>query len=477
MANKTHNILDHFARLSTIPRCSGNEAGVCAWLQEVASKNGFDFKVDEAGNIVIQVPGTQGYENSPTVVLQGHMDMVCEKTPESTHDFSRDAIKNIVEGDWLHGDNTTLGADNGIAIALALAVALDPQTAHPPLELLFTVKEEVGLSGVNFLKPGFIAGQTLINLDSEDEGTFIVGCAGGETTILTVPLNFTEPSPNKSWRISVSGCRGGHSGVDIDKNFANANKLLARALYQVNQQTPIQIISVSGGTAHNAIPRGAEAVIGFSSEKENEVKTIIFHLEKTFQVEYAKIETGIRLEIVSAIPAASLSAQNSSRLIALLNAIPHGVANMSSSIPGFVETSNNLARIEVNENILKVVTSQRSTSQSKLREITQRIYALSQLAGGVVTTESAYPPWQPNMNSKVLGVTKHSYRSLFGTEPDIKMIHAGLECSSIGDIYTGIDMISIGATIENPHSPTERMFIPSIEKVWDLLVETLKNLK
>ena len=477
MANKTPIILDFFKQLSAFPRCSGNEAAVCSWLQRISSESGFASKVDEAGNIVILVPGTKGYEDHAAVVLQGHMDMVCEKIPESSHDFSKDPIQNIVDGDWMRADNTTLGSDNGIAIALALAVANDQTIAHPPLELLFTVKEEVGLSGVNFLKPGFITGNTLINLDSEDEGTFVVGCAGGETTHLTLPIRFQKTSLTSALKIIVSGCRGGHSGVDIHKNFANANKLLARTLNELGQLGPVEIRSISGGTAHNAISRGAEAVILLPEGKVESSKMIIKNLESIFQEEYKGVESSIRVSVeVIKVPHDSLSVELSEKVISVLNALPHGVTNMSASIPGFVETSNNLASIELKPTQLKIITSQRSTSMSKLREISGRVHSVARLAGCAISTETSYPAWQPNMNSKVLVTCKNSFNTLFGHNPEIQMIHAGLECSSIGDIYRGIDMISIGVTIENPHSPTERMYIPSIEKIWDLLVETLKNL-
>ena len=476
MASKTTEILDLFEQISRIPRCSGNEAALAAWLQAWATNNSFSSKTDAAGNVVIQVPGSKGYEKSPTVVLQGHMDMVCEKTPESQHNFATDAIQNITDGEWLRADNTTLGSDNGIAIAFAMAAATDPQISHPPLELLFTVREEVGLSGVNELKPGFIEGKTLINLDSEEEGTFIVGCAGGETTHLTLPVEFA-PATGEKISFAVEGLRGGHSGVDIAKNFANANKLLARVLASLSTLGTVRIAQIGGGTAHNAISRNASAVVFLPAGTRDEAKKMIDGLVLAFQKEHAGVEQNLRIAITPAEAASALTEQSTRKVIDLLNALPHGVANMSYEMPGFVETSSNVASIKLSPDQLKVITSQRSTSMSRLKEIRERFYAIGRLAGATVTTESAYPSWNPNLASPVLQACQASFRRLFGSDPNIMSIHAGLECSTIGELFPGIDMVSIGVTIENPHSPTERMHIPSVEKVWLLLADTLASLK
>lgn len=473
----TEKILDLFDQLNQIPRCSNNEAGVCAWLIGIAEKNRFSYAKDGAGNLVIRIPASQGYENSPIIILQGHMDMVCEKTDDSRHDFSKDPIKSVEKGEWLYADQTTLGADNGAAIAMALAVALDPAIPHPPLELLFTVREEVGLWGVKDLKPEFLNGRILLNLDSEQEGTFVVGSAGGVTTEIKFPLEKSRRIFEHTASIQISGCRGGHSGVDAHKHFANAIKLLARVLTKISKISNLQLLDIKGGTAHNAIPRSAEAVIAFPTENTFEVNEIIVACQKDFVNEFMGSDPEIKIRISPASLNTGLSEQMTLDLIQVLMAYPSGVDEMSAKVNGFVETSSNLASITLKDEHIEIMTSQRSVVMSKLEEITDRIFSISALAGGKATIESEYVSWEPNMNSQLLAVSKQAYQRLFGREPIVEMIHAGLECSVIGDIYPGMDVISMGVTIENPHSPTERMHIPSIGKVWRLLLEILADYK
>ena len=357
-----------------------------------------------------------------------------------------------------------------------MAAAMDPSLKHPPLELLFTVKEEVGLSGVDYLQPGFISGKRLINIDSEEEGTFIVGCAGGETTTIQLPVSLEPVTGADVFEILVDGCRGGHSGVDIAKNFANANKLLARALYGLAGLGEVRIAKISGGTAHNAIPRGAKAIVTFPNGKKSDAEKYLLDLLTKAKEEHHATEKNISIQMVPAAAEKALSENTSKALIGLLNGLPSGVINMSYDMPGFVETSCNLARLEQSESVIKVITSQRGTSMSRLKEITSRIYSIGQLAGATVTTESSYPSWNPDMSSPLLSVFKKSYSTLFNSQPKIESIHAGLECSTIGDKFPGIDMISIGVTIENPHSPTERMYLPSLPKLWQLIANTLEAL-
>lgn len=473
----TENILTIFNELNKIPRCSKNEAGVCAWLVGIAKENGFEYRVDEAGNLVIRVPATSDYENAPIVVLQGHMDMVCEKTDDSTHDFTKDPIVSIEKDDWLYGNNTTLGADNGIAIAMALAVALDPAVEHPKLELLFTVSEEIGLWGVKDLPADFIEGRAVINIDSEQEGTFVVGSAGGVTYEIGIPMEASERVFDKSFSLKVSGCRGGHSGVDVHKHFANAIKLLTRTLNRIAKISDLQLHDIKGGTAHNAIPRGAEAIVSLPSEDWAEAMEVISQCEQDFRGEHKGIDPNIQLIVTDTNVEGGYSPESSLNLINALNAYPHGISDMSASIAGFVETSNNLASVKLNGEKADITTSQRSVSMSKLEEITDRIFSITELAGGRAVVESDYVSWEPNMGSRLLGVAKSAYTGLFHREPIVEMIHAGLECSVIGDIFPGSDILSIGVTIENPHSPTERMYLPSIDKVWNLLVAILAAYK
>ena len=470
----TEHILMIFERLSAIPRGSGREAQVSSWLQSLANDSGFAWQADETGNLVIRIPASRGREADQGIVLQGHMDMVCEKTPDSQHDFLKDPIRCIVDGDWLHADKTTLGADNGIAIAIALALAAEPTVAHPALELLFTVQEEAGLGGANLLQPGFVQGKVLINLDSEDEGTFIIGCAGGQTTHIDLPLLYKASGESAAMQLKIGGLRGGHSGVDIHKHYASANKLLGRVLDHIRQVTALELMSLAGGTAHNAISRESQCTFGFSVEKTAAVLQSVSEFETVLNAEFNPIESGITLTMQPVEPGFAASQADTDRVIQLLVALPHGVSEMSAQVEGFVETSNNLARIEMDAAGLKVITSQRSTVSSRMRELTARITAIGLLAGAQVSSGTAYPGWQPDMKSPLLQRSVETYKKLFGSAPEVRMIHAGLECGTIGAIYPGMDMISLGVTIENPHSPNERMYIPSIERVWRYLVEFLR---
>jgi dipeptidase D len=471
----TQTVLNIFEQLSAIPRGSGNEAAISRWLQERAKDHGFPAQTDEAGNLVIRVPGTAGYESAPIMVLQGHMDMVCEKTPDSPHDFTRDPIRCIVEGDWLRADRTTLGADNGIAIALALALVEDRSVDHPPLELLFTVNEETGLNGAEALQPGFFSGKILINLDSEDEGTFVIGCAGGQKVHIRLPLPLNSPGRDAALHLRVSGPQGGHSGVDIHKHRASANRLLGRALDRIRRSADIGLMSLIGGTAHNAIAREAEAAFTCDADRVPAIAEEIRALEKILRDEYAATESGISLTLTPVAPGLSATPADTLRAVLLLTALPHGVAEMSATVEGFVETSCNLAKIESKDDVLHIVSSQRSTVRSRLEELTARVVAVGLLAGAEATATPAYPGWEPQTNSPLLRRSVETYRRLFGVAPQVQMIHAGLECGLIGAIYGDLDMISLGATLQNPHSPNERLNIPSVGKVWDYLVAFLRE--
>ena len=471
--NPSEHVLAIFERLSAIPRGSGREEQVSLWLQGLARENGLTSAVDEAGNLLIRIPATPGREAAPLIVLQGHMDMVCEKTPDSTHDFTKDPIRCIVDGDWLHADRTTLGADNGIAIALALALAGDPSVAHPALELLFTVQEEVGLGGAHQLQPDFVTGRIMVNLDSEEEGTFIVGCAGGQSTQIRLPLSFEETAGSAAFHLKVSGLRGGHSGVDIHKHYASANKLLGRVLDRLQNITPLGLMSLAGGTAHNAISREAVAAFVCEPAQAAALGQALKSFETVLRNEYDSIENGLTLTLTSLPPGQAASAADSAKVIRLLMALPHGVAEMSATLDGFVELSNNLAHIEIKDSVLTVITSQRSTVMTRMEELTVRIESIGRLAGAEVSSTPAYPGWQPNPKSALLTRSIETFQGVFGHQPKVSLRHGGVECGPIGAIYPGMDMISLGATIENPHSPTERMNIPSIGRVWQYLVAFL----
>ncbi len=475
---KAAEILKWFEDLSKVPRSSKNEAKIRGWLEDWAKKNNFQSKTDKAGNLVIKVPATNGYEKATGVVLQGHLDMVCEKTPDSKHDFSKDPIKFVYEGEWLRADKTTLGADNGIAIAMAMVVPTDKDIVHPPLELLFTVDEETGLTGANALEPGFINGKVLLNLDSEDEGVFTVGCAGGLNTVSTFPLEFESfPSGYKCAKINASGMKGGHSGVDIHRWRANAINVLGRALAHIQTGTDVRIADITGGSAHNAIPRDATAVIAVKDL--DKATKLLSEFEKTAKREFKNTDPEIALTIKteSGTPQKVMNAASTTKTVNVTLAMPHGVAAMSTDIEKLVETSNNFANIKIENGKLKILTSQRSSLPSRLGWITDKIGAFVKVSGGESVNEGGYPPWPVNMDSPLLAKCVNLYEKKYGKKPVVEAIHAGLECGIIGDKYEGMDMISFGPTMKNVHSPDEKLHVPSIEKVWDFTVELLRSFK
>ncbi|MBD3290058.1 beta-Ala-His dipeptidase [candidate division KSB1 bacterium] len=478
---KTKEVLKWFEEITKIPRCSKNEEKIANWLSQWAEENNFEAKRDKVDNLVIKVPGSPGYENSPAVIIQGHMDMVCEKTPDSDHDFTKDPIKLVYDGDWLTADKTTLGADNGIAIAMAMAMALDKDVAHPPLELLFTVDEETGLTGANKLESDFLDGRILINVDSEDEGVFTVGCAGGINTYLSVPLkNESMPNGYKTYKVTAGGMKGGHSGIDIGMGKANAIRILGRALHQVRKDgIDLRIVDIKGGSAHNAIPRDATAVVALPSGEFSSAEKIINEYSKTFNSEFQKTDPDLKVSIEESNESVSkvLTTDSTIAIIQFTLAMLHGVAAMSPDIEGLVETSNNFANISIEDGKLKVLSSQRSSVVSKLQEHTSRIESLAKLAGGDAKSGDGYPPWQPNMESELLAKSTKLYEQLYNKKPVVEVIHAGLECGIIGDKYPGMDMISIGPDLKYPHSPDEKISIPAIGKVWDFIVELLKTMK
>jgi dipeptidase D len=482
MDPKVERILNFFQQINAIPRCSKNEEKIISWLRKWAEENQFPVKVDAGGNMVISVAPSTGYEHSPGIVIQGHVDMVCEKSPDSGHDFTSDPIRHVFDGDWLRADKTTLGADNGIAIALAMALATDGQVDHPRLELLFTVDEETGLNGAKLLEPGFVNGRILLNVDSETEGEFTVGCAGGRHTLVSRKLAFSGLNGGSSFfDLKAHGLHGGHSGIDIHKQRANANKILARTLDQLIQSCSIRIIGLKGGAAHNAIPRDAAAAFACDPSQAATVAKVVGDFEKTLQSEYAATEPMLAAALSPADSEngenKALSEQETRMVIDLILALPHGVMGMSPDFDGLVETSNNLATVDIIDGSLQILTSQRSSVPSKMDEVTAIINAAAALAGANSRTDSEYPPWTPNLQSALLKRCQEVYTSVSGRQAVIQSLHAGLECALIGDKYDGMDMISFGPTIEDPHSPNERLFIPSIAKVWDFMVALLASYK
>ena len=476
MALQTEKVLELFEQINRVPRCSKQEQQIAAWLRSWAESQGFASQQDATGNVLIRVPASPGMEEAPTLVLQGHMDMVCEKTPDSSHNFQSDPIPVIADGEWLHAESTTLGADNGIAVALSLGLA-GSDVPYPALEIVITVEEETGLTGAQKLSAEWLSGRKLLNIDSEDEGVFTVGCAGGRDTTFTLRVDQEDtPAELAVGTLTVSGLQGGHSGVDIHEGRANANVLLVRALRSLRAKHGVRVASLKGGNAHNAIPRDADAVIAFAASRRSELDAEIEALRETLRTEYGALEPGLQLALRTAEePARLMTAEAGGRLLDFLAALPHGVMRMSSEVPGLVETSTNFATIRMKNDEITVKTSQRSSYASRLAELADRLEALAALAGAKTSSESSYPPWEPQMESELLGRAVESYQEALGREPAVEVIHAGLECGVIGAKYPGMEMISFGPTIQNPHSPDERLHIPSLEKTCRFLEALVRS--
>jgi dipeptidase D len=473
--NPTELILERFTQISAIPRGTFNEAGLRAWLQDWAATRNLPSKTDAAGNLVIQVPASAGYESRPPLILQGHLDMVCQKTPVSAHDFTRDHIRCLRDGDWLKADGTTLGADNGIAIALMMALVEDESITHPALELLLTVEEEIGLVGAGNLDPVMLTGKTLINLDSEHEGVFIVGCAGGVSVDVVLPVTWEDQSPDEAaFALKIGGLRGGHSGEDIHKLRANASKLIARVLDFILQTVPLRLAHLISGNARNAIPREAEVIFVCPQDKVAVCREKFSVIAQVIQAEHALTEPGLSVSLVEyGEPVRAVSHAQTVSGLRLLVSLPYGVISMSADIPGFVETSTNIGIVELNETGLLVISSHRSSVISRIEEMVFRIEALAGLAGAIHERTKLIPPWQPNHASPLLETCIAAYERILAVKPQVKLVHAGLECGIISQRCGGLDTISLGPTIENPHSPDERLYLPSLPRVWNLLKELL----
>jgi dipeptidase D len=469
----------HFDQLTTVPRPSKNEERVRAWVLEWAGTHGVETREDDVGNIVVDVPATPGREHAPTVVIQSHLDMVCEKNSGVEHDFENDPIRTAIVDGWVLAAGTTLGADNGIGVAAAMATAVDPDVARGPLELLFTIDEETGLTGAANLDPAIVRGRVLLNLDTEEDGVLCVGCAGGADTRLDLPLERESGRPDATYRrLIVSGLRGGHSGMNIHENRGNAIRLLARFLEDAHQRTlSFAVHDVRGGDKSNAIPREAESLLAL---REDELAEWEEHLERwraTLAVEFAGIDEGVQLEFPAGDPAGNpLSHDSGLRLLRLILALPQGVLAMSPAIHDLVESSSNVAAVRCGENSATIVASSRSSLVPALESIRASIRAAGEMAGANCSVADAYPGWQPNPRSEVTELLRDVYRTVWGKEPLVTAVHAGLECGLLGRRVPGLDMISFGPTIQGAHSPDERVEIASVERFWRALVLALDRL-
>jgi len=469
-----------FYDLTQIPRCSGHEAACRDYYARWAEKHQFKYDIDKIGNILIHVPASKGYEKAPTVVMQGHMDMVCEKNDGVALDFINEPLKPYVDGDWIQAKGTTLGSDNGIGLAAAVAAVESDDVVHGPLELLFTVDEETGLTGASNLKKGWIKGKYMLNLDSEEDGTLYIGCAGGGDNKMFFNLKYEKaPARNIPVEIKISGLKGGHSGLHINQNRANAVKLLARFLKEAEDKCAYRLATIGGGDKHNAIPREASAVVYLTAQKLTLLKRIRTAMKKEFLSEFGAIEPGLEISVKKLGKMEKpkvLTKTLGKKVIDALLALPHGVIAMNRDIPWEVETSTNLASVKVENKKLVLHTSSRSSVEAALKAVRSQIMTIAEVFGATGVDLGGYPGWQPDFKSPLLQTVKKVHEDLFGKEAEVKVIHAGLECGIIGKTAPGLQMISWGPQIEGAHSPDEKIQISSTTRFWELLKGVLKTL-
>ena len=466
-----------FYEITQIPRPSKKEEKILEYLKSWSIEHKFVCNQDKAGNLAISIRATKGMESYPIIVLQGHVDMVCEMNKGTKHDFDKDPLKLKREGDWIKAEGTTLGSDNGIGVAAGLAIAEDKDAKHGPLEILLTVDEETGLTGVNNLEPGFIKGKYLLNLDSEEDAIFYIGCAGGIDTVGTLKIRKENtPKGAIAFDLMVAGLKGGHSGSDINVGRANAVKIMARTLEALSHIN-YSVAHISGGQLRNAIPREAEAVLLFDPSYENEVRKITDNICSNIANEYNSSDGGLKITVKKSENRYSdvFTKEFTLNLINVILALPHGVLEMSQDIPGLVETSTNLASIKTIDGEIVIGTSQRSSIESAKEYVANCVKAVLELGGAKAKTGEGYPGWKPNLNSSILKLLSDVYKEMFKSEAAVMAIHAGLECGILGNKYPGLDMVSFGPTITNAHSPDEGVEIKSVEKFYGLLKKILEN--
>ncbi len=475
---KPARVFEQFAKINQIPRPSKREEKMIEYLTNWGKSHQLETVVDETGNVIIRKSATPGMENRKTLILQSHMDMVCEKLVDLDFDFDRDAIQTYVDGEWLRAKGTTLGADDGIGCAIELAILDSDDVEHGPLECVFTRDEETGLTGAEGMKAGFMTGDMLINLDSEDEGQIFVSCAGGRNTTATFHFEKEEaPQGLFFLQVSLKGLIGGHSGDDINKKRANALKVLARFLYQIQERYGLRLAYFNAGKLHNAIPRDGVALFGVPADKKENVRADWNVFANDVTEEYHVTEKTMQFNMESAQAEKVLPVEVSTRLIQALQAADNGVFAMcqDEEIAWLVETSNNVASIVTTDNEAKVICSQRSNVMSALDNQAATIKAVFQLAGAEVVQGEGYPAWRMNPNSQLTALTVETYKKLFNKEPKVLGIHAGLECGLFSEKYPHLDMVSFGPTLRGVHSPDERLHIPTVQMIWDHLLEILKN--
>jgi dipeptidase D len=472
-------IWHYFDSITQIPRPSKKEDKITEYLIDFAQKHYLEADVDSVGNIVIRKAASKGMENKKTVIMQSHLDMVCEKNSDVKHDFDKDPIQTYIQDGWVKAKGTTLGGDDGIGIAASMAILAANHIKHGPIECFYTVDEETGMTGAFNLQPGFLKGKILLNLDSEDEGELFIGCAGGMDTIASFTYKRESIPPGYfSCKISVFGLNGGHSGDDINKGLGNSNKILTHFLKSIAEKTDLRLSKFNGGNLRNAIPREAFAIVCLpSSDKELIRKELNIYIADV-QREFQETEKNLNLDMDSVqTPEFVIDIKSQNQLLNALQNCPHGVIEMSKSIDGLVETSTNLASVKFDQNKCVVVaTSQRSSVDESIQAIAKKVAANFAANGATVNQTDGYPGWAPKLDSEILRITEKAYQKLFGEKPKVKAIHAGLECGLFLTKYPDLDMVSFGPTIRGAHSPDERMEIESVKKFWDLLVEVLQQI-
>ena len=476
---KPARVFEQFAKINEIPRPSKHEEKMTAYLQEFGKSHGLETIVDEIGNVLIKKPATPGYENRQTVILQSHQDMVCDKLVDVEFDFNTDAIQTYVDGEWLKAKGPTLGADGGIGCAIELAILDSDDIEHGPLECVFTVDEETQLTGASAMKPGFMSGTMLINLDSEDEGEMFVSCAGGRSTVAT--FRFTREDAPKDYffiEISLKGLTGGHSGDDINKRRANAIKILSRFVYNMEEKYGSRLVSFNSGKLHNAIPRDGRAIIAVPNAVKEQVRADWNVFTAAVEDEFHVTDTSMAFKMESTEPAKVISAEAGKNIVRALQAVDNGIFAIcqDEALGGMVETSSNIAVVKTSETEMEILASQRSNVMSNLDNQCNTIKAVFQLAGAEVIQNDGYPAWKMNPNSQLTKAAVDAYKKIFGKEPIVRGIHAGLECGLFSEKYPELDMVSFGPTLRDVHTPDERLLIPTVQMVWDHLLEMLKHI-
>lgn len=475
---KPQCVFEQFAKINKIPRPSKHEEKMIEFLKKFGEGLGLETHVDETGNVIIRKAASKGYENKKTIILQSHMDMVCEKLVDVDIDFTKDPIETYVDGEWLRAKGTTLGADDGIGCAIEMAILADDTLEHGPIECVFTRDEETGLTGADGMKAGFMTGDMLINLDSEDEGQFFISCAGGMTTRAT--FKFKKESAPEGYffmKLSLQGLHGGHSGDDINKKYANGIKLLARYIYSLNEKCDVRLASFNSGRMHNAIPRDGIVVFAVPDNAKEDARVAINVFAKDVEDEFHVTEDNIQFNLESCDSEPVMPKTTGDSLIAALQAVDNGPYSMcqDDALAWMVETSSNVASVTTTDTEVTVVASQRSNVMSNLTNMGNTVKAAFKLAGAEVTQGDKYPAWKMNPDSQLTGIVVDTYKKLFGKEPKVIGIHAGLECGLFSEKYPHLDMVSMGPTLRGVHSPDERLLIPTVQMVWEHLLEILKN--